>query len=102
LRNHGIEAEERDVGSRPLTVAELEELIGPGADRHLQFLNPRNELYRERGMKDKPPGRAEALKLMSAHPNLMRRPILVVAGRGKENKTLIGFDEQVWKELIGA
>ena len=28
-------------------------------------------------MKDSPPSRAEALKLMSEHPNLIRRPILV-------------------------
>jgi len=28
-------------------------------------------------MKESPPPRAEALKLMSANPNLIRRPILV-------------------------
>jgi arsenate reductase-like glutaredoxin family protein len=56
-------------------VAELDGLIGKRDYR--EFLNTRNELYRERGMKEKPPSRAEALKLMSEHPNLIRRPILV-------------------------
>jgi arsenate reductase-like glutaredoxin family protein len=56
-------------------VAELDRLIG-SRDYKL-FLNTRNELYRERGMKDNPPSRAEALKLMSEHPNLIKRPILV-------------------------
>jgi arsenate reductase-like glutaredoxin family protein len=58
-----------------LTVAELESLIGKRDYR--EFLNTRNDLYRERGMKQNPPLRAEALKLMSQNPNLIRRPILV-------------------------
>jgi arsenate reductase-like glutaredoxin family protein len=56
-------------------VAELEKLIGKRD--HREFLNTRNELYRERGMKQNPPPRAEALKLMSENPNLIKRPILV-------------------------
>ncbi len=46
------------------------------------FLNSRNELYRERGMKDNPPPRAEALRLMSENPNLIKRPILISGNRG--------------------
>ena len=89
-----MKAEERELGSKPMTVAELDALIG--ARDHKDFLNGRNELYRERDMKTKPPSRAEALKLMAEHPNLIRRPILVV---GKE--IVMGFDEKKWKELIG-
>ena len=65
--------------NKGLSVAELEKLIG---DRdYKQFLNTRNELYRERGMKEHPPSRTEALKLMSEHPNLIKRPILVEGDR---------------------
>lgn len=53
----------------------MERLIGK-RDYKL-FLNTRNELYRERGMKENPPPRAEALKLMSENSNLIKRPILV-------------------------
>jgi arsenate reductase-like glutaredoxin family protein len=53
----------------------LDRLIGKRDYR--QFLNSRNELYRERSMKENPPPRAEALKLMSENPNLIKRPILV-------------------------
>ena len=60
-------------------MAALDRLIG--ARDYREFLNPRNELYRERGMKQSPPSRAEALELMSLHPNLIRRPILVDGGR---------------------
>ena len=61
--------------NKGLSVAELDRLIGKRDYR--EFLNTRNELYRERGMKENPPSRADALKLMSEHPNLIRRPILV-------------------------
>jgi arsenate reductase-like glutaredoxin family protein len=84
--------EERDLGTRPLTVSELDSLIGKRD--YVGFLNPRNELYRERNMKERPPARAEALKLMSENPNLIRRPILVAG-----SQILLGFDEAAWEKL---
>ncbi len=62
-----------------LSVAQLDALIGRRDYR--EFLNTRNELYRERGMKENPPTRQEALRLMSQHPNLIKRPILVDGDR---------------------
>ena len=59
------------------------------------FLNTRNELYRERGMSDNPPPRAEALRLMSENPNLIKRPILV---KGRE--IVLGFDEEALSGLL--
>ena len=59
------------------------------------FLNSRNELYRERGMKDNPPTRAEALELMAAHPNLIKRPILVKGG-----EIVLGFQEEAMRGLL--
>jgi len=70
-----------------LTESEIDALIGT-RDYKL-FLNTRNDLYRERNMKEKPPSRAEAIRLMAAHPNLIRRPILV-----KGSKIVLGFDEE--------
>jgi arsenate reductase-like glutaredoxin family protein len=51
-------------------------------------LNPRNELYRRKKMKEKPPSRKEAIRLMAQEPNLIRRPVIVAGGR-----VVIGFDE---------
>jgi arsenate reductase (glutaredoxin) len=84
LRDKGIEVEEIDL-NKGLSVAELEKLIGKRDYR--EFLNTRNELYRERGMKENPPSREEALRLMSENPNLIRRPILV-----KGNQMFLGLD----------
>ena len=74
LREKGVQFEEIDL-NKGLTVEELDQLIGTRDYR--EFLNTRNELYRERNMKEHPPTRAEALKLMSENPNLIKRPILV-------------------------
>src|ERR1700733_15579920 len=74
LREKGAAFEEVDL-NRGLSEAEIDKLIG--ARDYRQFLNTRNQLYRERGMMRDPPSRAEALRLMSQHPNLIKRPILV-------------------------
>jgi arsenate reductase (glutaredoxin) len=76
-----------------LSPAEIEKLIGKRDYR--EFLNPRNELYRERNMKENPPAREEAIRLMSENPNLIRRPILI-----KGNEVLLGWDEKRYRELI--
>ncbi len=73
-----------DLG-KGLSVEQLDALIG--ARDHLAFLNTRNALYRERRMKASPPSRQEALRLMAAHPNLIKRPVAV---RGES--VAVGFD----------
>jgi arsenate reductase (glutaredoxin) len=91
LREQGAEFEEIDL-NRGLPVEELDNLIGP-RDYRL-FLNSRNELYRERRMKENPPSRSEALRLMAAHPNLIKRPIVI------EGRTIVlGYDEEALRKL---
>ena len=58
---------------------DLDALIGPRD--HLSFLNTRNALYREMGMKANPPSREVALRLMSENPNLIKRPVSVQGDR---------------------
>lgn len=82
----------RDINKERLTTAELDELIGE-RDYKL-FLNSRNELYRLRKMKERPPTRSEAIRLMSAEPNLIRRPLVI---RG--SKIILGYDAEALKKL---
>jgi arsenate reductase-like glutaredoxin family protein len=70
----------------------LDRLIGT-RDYRL-FLNSRNELYRERNMKEQPPPRAEAIRLMSANPNLIKRPLLV-----KGNRIVFGFEPDEFNDV---
>jgi Spx/MgsR family transcriptional regulator len=93
LSEQGLKVEQIDL-NQGLTEAQLDALIG--TRDYKQFLNFRNELYRERKMKTNSPARAEAIRLMSKHPNLIRRPILV-----KGSKIALGFDEQQFRELSG-
>ena len=94
MLERGAELEERDLAKTPLSAEELDTLIGEQDYR--AFLNPRNELYRERRMKEHPPKRREAVELMAENPNLIRRPIVMRGGR-----MVVGFDEAALAKLGG-
>jgi arsenate reductase-like glutaredoxin family protein len=93
LLNRGVELEYRDLDKERLSEAELDNLIG--SRDYIQFLNPRNELYRARNMKNNPPSRSGAIKLMSKNPNLIRRPIVI-----KGTKMILGYDEDAFCKLL--
>ena len=87
-----VSFDSRDLDKERLTEDELDELFG---ERDYQeFLNTRNELYRNRDMKEHPPSRAEAIKLMASEPNLIRRPLLIHGSR-----IILGFDEAAYRKL---
>jgi len=89
----GAELQSRDLDKERLSETELDELI---ADRdYREFLNARNDLYRTRRMKEHPPSRAEAIKLMAKEPNLIRRPVVL---RG--SRIVLGFDEEAYRKLL--
>jgi arsenate reductase len=88
----GAQLDSRDLDKERLSEGELNELIG--SRDYKEFLNTRNELYRTRKMKDHPPSRAEAIKLMAKEPNLIRRPVVQ---RGSQ--MVLGFDEEAFKKL---
>ena len=88
----GIEFESWDLDKQQLSEIELDALIGKRD--YKDFLNPRNALYRTQNMKEHPPTRAEAIKLMAKVPNLIRRPLLI---RGSQ--IVFGFDEDVYRKL---
>jgi arsenate reductase-like glutaredoxin family protein len=85
--------EEREYGKNPLSEKELREIIGDGPIE--KFLNTRTPLYRERNMKQKPPSKDEAIKLMLKEQNLLRRPVII-----KGKKKVTGFSEADVKELL--
>jgi arsenate reductase (glutaredoxin) len=87
LEKRGFDLHFRNLDKERLSVDELEKLIG---DRdHRDFLNTRNELYRQKNMKENPPSRADAIRMMVGEPNLIRRPVIVAGGRA-----VLGFDQE--------
>ena len=85
--------EEREYGRNPLTEKELRAIIG--ADPIEPFLNTRTPLYREMNMKQKPPSKDEAIKLMLKDPNLLKRPVII-----KGLTKLTGFNEAEVTQLL--
>jgi arsenate reductase-like glutaredoxin family protein len=47
-------------------------------------------------MKENPPSRTDALRLMSENPNLIKRPILV-----KGQRIVVGFDRDEMEKVAG-
>ena len=92
MLENGAELDEHDLGKQRLTAEQLDALIG--SRNYMDFLNTRNDLYRERKMKQNPPTRDEALKLMAQEPNLIRRPIVIRGGQ-----MVLGYDEEGLRKL---
>jgi Spx/MgsR family transcriptional regulator len=93
LQTKKIQFEEREYSKNPFTEAELQEIIG---DEPIEsFLNTRTPLYRERNMKQRPPSKNEAIKLMLKDSNLLKRPVII---KGKQKVT--GFDEVEIRALL--
>src|SRR5271156_6824718 len=87
MEKRGFDLHFRDLDKERLSSDELEKLIG---DRdHKDFLNTRNELFRQKNMKENPPSRADAIRMMVGEPNLIRRPVIVAGGR-----VVLGFDQE--------
>jgi len=93
LQAKKIDFEEREYGKNPFAEKELRELIGD--DPIERFLNTRTSLYRERNMKQKPPSKDEAIKLMLKDANLLKRPVIL-----KGKKKLTGFSEAELKAFL--
>jgi Spx/MgsR family transcriptional regulator len=87
MEKRGFDLHFRNLDKERLSSEELEKLIG-NRD-HREFLNTRNDLYRRKNMKENPPSRAEAIRMMVGEPNLIRRPVIVAGGR-----VVLGFDQE--------
>ena len=88
-----VDFEEREYGKNPFTEKELREIIGD--DPIAPFLSTRTPLYKEKNMKQKPPSKDEAIKLMLKDANLLKRPVFT-----KGKKKLTGFNEAEVNNLL--
>ena len=74
----------------PPTRAFLEQHVD--RDRFLDFVSTRSPVFKQRPL---PKSKKEAIDLMMAQPNLIKRPILV---RG--SKVLFGYDKAAYARLM--
>lgn len=82
----------------PPTRAELERMLGVYKGELRRLFNTSGGDYKTLGLKDKLPkmSAAQALSLLSGNGNLVKRPFVLTARGGT-----VGFDEAVWKALLG-
>jgi arsenate reductase-like glutaredoxin family protein len=81
--------DERDINRTPPDRAFLEKHIDD--KQFLNYVSTRSPLFKQRAL---PKSKKEAIDLMMAQPNLIRRPILV---RGA--KAIFGFDREAYGRL---
>jgi arsenate reductase len=91
LAELGIEVLVRDYFKTPLEAAELERLLPADPAPMLGTKSPK---YKELGLRDRKLTKAEAIALMVADNNLLKRPILVHA-----KGVVIGFDPAAYEAL---
>jgi arsenate reductase (glutaredoxin) len=80
----------RDINRQPPTRAFLEKHVP--SDRFQDFLSRRSPVFKERPL---PASKREAIDLMLAQPNLIKRPILV-----KGSRVLFGFDKDEYRAML--
>jgi Spx/MgsR family transcriptional regulator len=82
---------------KPPTVAELKKMLAHQKGEIKKLFNTSGQLYRELGISDKLPtlSEGEALKLLSQHGKLIKRPFVLTDQHG-----LVGFKEDEWKQAF--
>ena len=81
--------EERDINRNPPSRDFLEKHVDDR--RFLDYVSTRSPVFKERPL---PRSKKEAIDLMTAQPNLIRRPILI-----KGSRVVFGFDKEAYEKL---
>ena len=97
LRARGLAFEERAIRETPPTSAELRVMLAVQGGEVRRLFNTSGRDYREQGIGEKLPNltESEAIALLAANGNLVKRPFLVGEGVG-----LVGFHEAVWSAAL--
>lgn len=99
LNAHGIAFTEVPIRETPPSVDELKTMLKARGDLRALF-NASGMDYRAMGLKDKLPQMSEekALKLLSTHGNLVKRPFAIGPSA---SVALVGFKESEWQATLG-
>ena len=97
LHEHGVAVEVIDYTEHPLTKEQLKKYFERSGLDIKRFFNTSGNVYRDLALKDKMDTMSfdEKITLLSAHPMLVKRPLLV----GK-TFILVGFNEKQWDEVL--
>jgi len=93
IEEGGVIVDFRDLAKQPLTLDEVEKLIGNLEIQH--FINPLSESFDALNLEDRRTNRTEILKAMAADNTLLRRPIIKSA-----RLITIGHDQRKIAEML--
>ena len=96
LSASGLDYERRDIYREPMTPDEIKALLLEIGRTPSEVLSKRSIPYRELGLATRDVPDDELIALMSKHPGLLRRPILVSSG----SDALVGYSQRSVEELI--
>ncbi len=94
LRSLGVSVERRDIFKEPLSVAEIKALFAETGLGPLDVLSTRSRPYAALGLAGRELSGEEIVELMSQHPALIRRPIVV-----KDGHAVIGLNQSAITKL---
>ncbi|MDA0752621.1 MAG: arsenate reductase family protein [Verrucomicrobia bacterium] len=97
LDEQGVTYERIAIREQPPTIAELKKMLKALNGELKRMFNTSGGDYKSMNMKDRLPTLtdAEALELLAANGNLIKRPFVI-----KENDGLIGFKENEWDAFL--
>jgi arsenate reductase len=97
LRAHQIEFTELPIRETPPAVAELKAMLKSKDGNIRALFNTSGLDYKAQGLSAKLPGmsEAQALDLLASNGNLVKRPFVI-----SKDFSLVGFDEDAWKEAL--
>ena len=88
LQDNNIEFVERNIFSEPLTVEEVKEVVRMTEDGTDEIISTRSKVFQELEVDLDSMPLQELFKLISDHPGLLRRPILL-----DEKRIQVGYNE---------
>jgi len=97
LRGRGLEFIEKPIRETPPSVGELKAMLAAQGGELRKLFNTSGQDYRALGIKDRLPSLStdEAIALLAANGNLIKRPFLLDGDRG-----LVGFKEEEWAKAL--
>lgn len=97
LEDNKIEFEDRHIVENNPTEDELTEWIQKSGKEIKKWFNTSGLKYKELNLKDKLPNmtKEEKIKILASNGMLVKRPIFI-----SQKAILIGFNEEVWKEVL--
>ncbi|MGA9286924.1 MAG: transcriptional regulator SpxA [Anaerobacillus sp.] len=95
LQEHEIPFTERNIFSEPLTIEEVKEILRMTEDGTDEIISTRSKTFQELNLNLDTVSLQELFELISEHPGLLRRPIIL-----DEKRLQVGYNEDEIRRFL--